>query len=184
MPRSRGINIAATRNLLPALWTLGFVFCCQSASPSAPESSASQTAPTTRPDRECIRVATAKDLQVILFAVKDREHGFPVSVVKIYNNAPDDVIVGYEPGSVVVHCGAYQQQGPAVTFVHRREILSPHEPLEIALPPAGWTRTNPAGERELMLPTDLPPGKYELWASFRVEGDAEIQSRHETYELP
>jgi hypothetical protein len=144
-----------------------------------------QTAPATQSaQRQLFRVATAKDLQVILFATKDDEHHFPNSIVKIYNAADEDVIVVYEPGSVVVHCGDYQKEGPPVTFVRRREILSPHQPLELAIPPGGWTRTNAAGEHELMLPTDLPAGRYELWASFRVEGDAVIESRHEGYDVP
>jgi hypothetical protein len=123
-------------------------------------------------------------LQLVLFATKDPEHRFPVSVVKVYNTANEDVIVAYEPDSVVIRCGEYQQQGPGVTFVRRREILSPHQPLEIAIPAGGWTRINATGERELMVPTELPSGKYELWAGFRVEGDREIQSRHETFEAP
>lgn len=159
---------------------------CRSAQQTAQITTAiAPAAPTTRPiDRECFRIAAAKDLQLILFSTRDAVHRFPVSIVKIYNNAADDVIVGYEPGSVVIHCGNYEQQGPAVTFVHRREILSPHQPLELEIPAGGWTRANAAGERELMLPTDLPPGRYELWATFRVEGDGAIDTRHETYEVP
>jgi hypothetical protein len=162
---------------------LSFIAGCEATSAQPDAVASAQTAPATQPvKRECIRVAKAADLQLLLFTSRDPAHHFPVSLVKIYNSADEDVIVAYEPGSVVIHCGSYQQPGPPVTFVRRREILGPHEPLEIAIPPGGWSLINAAGERELMVPTDLPPGAYDLWASFRVEGDREIQSRHETFE--
>lgn len=165
------------------LWVCGLALGGAGAG-DAPATGPQAGAATQPATRQSFRVAKAKDLQVIVFATQDPEHHFPNVAVKIYNIADEDVIVGYEPGSVVVHCGDYQKGGPAVTFVHRREILSPHQPLEIVIAPGGWTRSNVAGERELMLPTDLPAGRYELWASFRVEGDSAIESRHEGYEVP
>ena len=149
-----------------------------------------QAAPTTSVadtfQRECPRVAGAKDLQPVLFFRKDAASGFPVSVVKLYNAADEPVIVGYEPGSVIVHCGDYEQRGPADTFVHRREILNPQQPLEIEVPAGGWTRSTVSGGTELMLPTQLPPGKYALWASFQVEGarGGTISTAPDAYQVP
>lgn len=98
---------------------------------------------------------------------KDR---WPAATVKIYNNSGDEVIVGYEPGSVVVHCGEFEQRGPAITFVERREILTPKQPLAFELQPGGWMRSSGTAARDLMIPVELPPGKYPVWATFRLAG--------------
>jgi hypothetical protein len=118
--------------------------------------------------RECIRIARPVDLQASLMARNGSTDHFPVVTVKIYDIAGDDVIVGYEPGCVVVHCGDYELHGPAVTFVQRREILRPRQPLELKLPSGDWEPSPSSGPRDLLAPTDLPPGRYPIWATFHL----------------
>src|ERR1700719_963902 len=90
---------------------------------------------TTRPVRQAtFRVADGRDLLATLITRPDTESHFPPVIVQIYNAADDDVIVEYEPGCVVMHCGEYEQHGPAAAFVSRREILRPSEPIEFELP--------------------------------------------------
>lgn len=141
------------------------------------------TAPGTT--RVCVRVATAADIEPILFTRPGSSDHFPICTLKLYNKASEPVIVGYTPNCVTIHCGSYEQQGPGVTFVHRREILEPQNALELEIPAGNWTM-NDAGERQLMLPTTLPAGTYQTWATFKVEGDApaEIVTRRALFIPP
>ncbi|HWE93926.1 MAG TPA: hypothetical protein VG269_08190 [Tepidisphaeraceae bacterium] len=110
---------------------------------------------------------------------------FPHATVKVYNTAAEDVIVGYEPGCVVVHCGPYEQHGPGVTFTRRREILRPRQPLEFELPAGGWMRSPTAGEQDLLLPVELPKGEYSIWATFKLIGSEQgVESAHERFVVP
>jgi hypothetical protein len=136
-------------------------------------------------NRVCVRVATPPDLEAILFTRPGSSDHFPVCTLKLYNKASEPVIVGYTPNCVTIHCGSYEQQGPGVTFVHRREILEPQNALELEIPAGNWTM-NDAGERQLMLPTTLPAGTYQTWAVFKVEGDTptEITSKRAVFVPP
>jgi hypothetical protein len=138
------------------------------------------TRPTTRLS---FRLADASDLRVILVTRVDPATHYPLCTVQVYNNSDDEVIVGYEPGSVVVHCGEYERRGPAPTFVSRREILRPNQPIEFELSSGGWARSPTAQPQELLIPTRLPPGRYPLWASFRTDGPGEsaVESVRDTY---
>lgn len=127
--------------------------------------------PTTRSGRwESFRLAEGKDLRATLIPRTDPTDHFPLSTLQVYNIADEDVIVGYEPGCVVVHCGDYEQRGPAVTFIDRREILRSQQPIEFELPSGGWARSPSSGARELLIPSELPAGRYPIWATFRVGG--------------
>jgi len=138
---------------------------------------------TTRPTRLSFRLAVPADLRVILIIRSDPATHYPLCTVQVYNNSDDEVIVGYEPGSVVVHCGEYERRGPAPTFVSRREILRPNQPIEFELPAGGWARSPAAQPQELLIPMRLPPGRYPLWASFRTAstGESAVQSERDTY---
>jgi hypothetical protein len=142
---------------------------------------ASTTTPATS-NRICVRVATAADLEPILITRPNSTDHFPICTLKVYNKASEPVIVGYAPNCVTVHCGPFEQQGPGVTFVHRREILEPQNALELEIPPGSWTMT----DGQLIVPTTLPAGPYQAWASFKVEGDTpvEIVSKHTTFTAP
>jgi hypothetical protein len=108
---------------------------------------------------------------------------FPVVVVEMWNNAVDEVLVEYDANSVVLHCGPYEQHGPAEVFGRRREVLDPHEELNFKMLPGGWTRSATGGERDLMLPTELPRGKYDMWATFKISGPGGgvVESDQSTY---
>lgn len=112
---------------------------------------------------------------------------FPVVTVKVYDVTNEDVIVGYEPGCVVVHCGGFELHGPPVTFVQRREILRPRQPLEFALTSGDWAPSSTAaGPRDLLAATDLPPGRYPIWATFHLgnpDGPA-IDTPRDWYVVP
>lgn len=137
---------------------------------------------------ESFRVARPADLQVSLMTRAARAADrFPAVTVKVYNIASQDVIVGYEPGCVVVHCGKFEQSGPAVTFVQRREILRPRQPLEFELNSGEWEPSSTGnGPRDLLTPTELPPGRYPIWATFQLGGahGSPIESPHDSYVVP
>ena len=109
---------------------------------------------------------------------------FPLVTVKVYNTAADEVIVGYEPGCVELHCGPYELHAPRPTFVQRREILRSQQSLEFDLSDGAWLNAPASGD--LMVPTQLPKGTYDLWASFRPAGGnaPAVESPHETYIAP
>lgn len=138
-------------------------------------------------DVECVHVARAADLRVTLSTRIDPIDHFPLATVKVYNAAKQDVIVGYEPGCVVLRCGDLRRAAPPITFVQRREILRPGQPLEFDFASGGWTPgDSTSGERELLTPTALPSGRYQVWATFRL-GSADgptIQSQSERYVVP
>lgn len=136
-------------------------------------------------DRETIRIAQPEDLQATLMTPANSSDHFPKATVKVYNTASHDVIVGYEPGCVVVHCGAFEQHAPGMTFTRRREILRSRQPLEFEMSTGGWMRSPGPGEQDLLIPLSLPPGKYSVWATFKVSGsDRTIESQHDTYVVP
>ena len=134
--------------------------------------------------RECIRVAKPKDLQATLTTRAGSADGFPIVTVKVYDVAGDDVIVGYEPLCVVVHCGNFERHGPAMTFVQRREILRPRQPLEFELASGDWEPSSTGdGPRDLLAPTELSPGRYPIWATFHLGGPdgPAIDTPHDWY---
>jgi hypothetical protein len=134
---------------------------------------------------ETIRLAQPKDLQVTLMAPTNPSDHYPLATVKVYNVATHDVIVSYEPGCVVIHCGGFEQRGPGMTFTRRREILRPRQPLEFEIPAGGWSRSSTPGEQDLLLPVPLPPGKYPVWATFQLSGSTQlVESPRDTYVVP
>jgi hypothetical protein len=136
-------------------------------------------------DRETIHIAVPANLQVTVITPANPSDHFPKATVKIYNTASNDVIVGYEPGCVVVHCGEFEQRAPGMTFTQRREILRPRQPLEFEMPTGGWMRSPRPGEQDLLIPLSLPPGKYPVWASFQLSGSQRmVESAHDTYIMP
>ena len=181
-----GIALRIKRSLF---WLVLLGACCEAGCGGARGAPAGGRLPMSRAAlaaRESFRVAGAKDLQAILIARPTRTSRYPLCTVKVYNLAGEDVIVGYEPLSVVVHCGEYEQRGPPVTFVYRREILAQQQPLEFELPPGGWGRSPTAGSKELLIPTELPSGQYPIWATFRIGGPGGeiIETEHGRYDVP
>jgi len=145
------------------------------------------TAPTTQSSaRQCFRVAQAKDLQIALVTRPNPKDHYPLPTVKIYNVASDEVIVAYQPGSVIVHCGDFEQPGPAITFVERREILRSQQPIVFDVGSEGWIRSPAKSNGDLFIPINLPSGRYPIWATFRLggEGGPVIESGHDWYTVP
>lgn len=112
--------------------------------------------------------------------------GFPQASIQLWNNSSDEVLVEYAAGSVVLHCGPFEQHGPADVFGRRREVLDPQQELDFNMPAGRWSRSPTTGPRDLMLPSDLPKGEYPMWATFRVPGPAgfEIKSEPDIYQAP
>jgi hypothetical protein len=156
-PRCSGLAIA----LLLAITTSACAPSSQSAS-TVPSSAASLgSAP------ETFAYAAPSDLRLWMVAWKrNPDTGFPVAVVQIRNITEHDVIVAYEPGSLKIHCGDFVQSGPPDTAVLRREILGPLGWINFPPPTAGWVEMDQDGSPDLSVPTQLPSGRYALWATF------------------
>jgi hypothetical protein len=154
---------------------------CGSSQPAAPGMPT-----TTTSTEQSFRTAEAKDLKMLVATQKPAADGFPVAVVQMWNASADEVLVEYQPGSVVLHCGPYEQNGPANVFGRHREVLDPQQELDFELRTSRWSRSPTAGPRDLMLPTELPKGKYELWATFRMPGSSGgmVESDRDAYEVP
>jgi hypothetical protein len=143
--------------------------------------------PATKPAQtESFRPAEAGDFQATLATRADASDHFPLATIKIYNTSKDSVIVSYEPQCIMLHCGPYEKSAPPLTFVQRREILRPKEPLEFELDSGDWRQSAHGSERDLMLPTTLPSGKYETWATFRLSGTngPTVQTPHDWFVVP
>lgn len=143
-------------------------------------------APASRPaDLEAFRTARPADLRVEVELWEEGPHGFPAATVTVHNATFDDVILPYTPTSVTIHCGPYVQSGPGGRFGRRREILEPLGWITFSPPSSVWTKLLPDGSSELVVPTRLPSGKYELWASFRLNGPKgpEINSERQTCQI-
>jgi len=111
--------------------------------------------------------------------------GFPVVVVQLTNLSNDEVLVGYEKGSIEVHCGPYVQYGPFAVDGRRQEVLDARGWIQFPPPRGRWTLRSTRGA-ELMVPTTLESGDYPLSASFRLTtGDrAVIHSPRQVYSVP
>jgi hypothetical protein len=182
-----GISAGISRRLLAV------AVCCVAgcrATPSESPITSTRTTTlraTTRAGRwETFRVAEGKDLRAILITSPNPAGHYPTCVVQVYNASEEDVVVSYEPGSVVVHCGPYELHGPPATFVSRREVLRPNQPIEFSLPAAGWSRSPTNEPRELLIPTELPAGTYPVWATFRAgsQDGQTIETAHYTFTVP
>jgi hypothetical protein len=158
---------------------------CRAPQPAASGMPATTSATTTSTE-QTFRTAEAKDLKMLVATQKPGADGFPVAVVQMWNASADEVLVEYQPGSVVLHCGPYEQTGPANVFGRHREVLDPQQELDFELRTSRWSRSATTGPRDLMLPTELPKGKYELWATFRMPGcgGGVVESDRDAYEVP
>lgn len=131
---------------------------------------------------ETYRVAEPADLQLSIYGiepgdeklttygVKPTVNGYVGVVLMLRNISAHDVVVAYGPGSVVVHCGPFMQSGPGRVFGRRREVLDPQALIVFDPPKGGWSELSPEGQPELMIPAKLPPGNYNIWATFEVSG--------------
>lgn len=163
----------------------GCVPCAERQVPPSTQPAATRAATTAPDETETFQIGKPGDLQVELTTPANPADHFPKAIVKIYNASNKDLIVGYEPGCIVVHCGGFEQRAPGMTFTQRREILRPRQPLEFEMPTGGWMRSPGPGGQDLLIPLDLPTGKYAVWATFQLSGsDKTIQSPRDTYVVP
>jgi hypothetical protein len=144
----------------------GLAGCCPRIT-SAPPSAATRNSPD-GVAYESYRMAQPADLRLSISGMKHGTKGFPYVLLMLQNTSRDQVIVAYTAGGASVHCGHYVQPGPAETFGLRRQILDPGGFILLDPPEAGWTGLTSDGQPELMIPTTLPPGKYDVWATFQL----------------
>jgi hypothetical protein len=151
---------------------------------SAPSTQPAATAPSA--GLQSFRPARAEDLRMLVATRKPGPDGFPIATIQLWNNSSDEVIVEYQAGSVVLHCGPFEQHGPAFVLGRRREILDPQQELDFTMPTGNWYRSPTTGPKDLMLPSDLEKGKYPMWATFRVPGPngGIVESDKDAYEVP
>lgn len=164
-----------------AVWVIGATGGCVSGPTQPPQASAESAKTLT------FRLAEPKDLKILISTRKAGADGFPTVVADLWNNSADDVVVAYESGSLILHCGPYENHGPDDVFGRRREILDPHQSLTFRIASGGWSRSPTTGPHDLMLPTELPKGKYPMWVTFQVGEDNPsdlIQSDPDTFEVP
>jgi hypothetical protein len=130
-------------------------------------------------------VARTADLNLSIYGVKAGQGGYPVVYVMLENKRNRAMIVGYGPGSIVVHAGSYIQNGPAETSQLRREIMLPHGLIVFDPPAKGWEALSADGKPDLLKPTNLPPGKYHVYATFEIPGThgRMIESDRREYEV-
>jgi hypothetical protein len=122
---------------------------------------------------------------MLISARKPGKDGFPVASIQLWNDSSAEVLVQYQSGSVVLHCGPFEQHGPAGVFGRRREILEPQQELDFEMPEGRWARSPTTGPQELMLPSELPKGEYPMWATFRTAGDGgTVESDRDNFDVP
>jgi hypothetical protein len=128
------------------------------------------------------RMANKADLDFTIRDITPGPAGFPSVVTDLRNQTDDDILTTYAPGSVTIHCGPYTQTGPAGTYGQRREILDSHGFIDFLPITGGWSN-DPQNSSDLMMPAQLPPGTYDIWATFMVVGSQPqlLQTRHESY---
>jgi len=132
---------------------------------------------------EIFRNASKADLRLGILSVAEGGDGFPLAIVNLRSVTSDEIIVTYGPGAVAIHCGPYVQLGPPVTYGIRREILDGYGFLDFPPGSSGWAGTSGAGGLELMHPTRLPEGSYDLWATVYLPGaeGGTLQTPHQVY---
>jgi hypothetical protein len=125
-------------------------------------------------------------LQLDILETHPGSDGFPVAIVHLRNMTSSPILITYAPNTVTIHCGDFVQHGPGETFGLRHEILDGYSDLDFAPPTSGWSKTSANGQVELMLPSRLPPGNYDLWAGFDPPGEKSwnVQTTHRTFTVP
>jgi hypothetical protein len=119
---------------------------------------------------ETFRPATRADLSLGILSLGRESSGFPLPIVNLRSLTEDEIIVTYGPGDLTIHCGAYVAHGPPATFGVRREILDSYGYMDFPPPTSGWAEISRDGTLQLLRPACLPPGDYDLWATFRIPG--------------
>lgn len=160
---------------------------CGSPRPPAPATQpALTTAPSPSSDVLSFRKAKAEDLRMLVATRKPGPDGFPIATIQMWNNSADEVLAEYQAGSLVLHCGPFEQHGPAFVLGRRREVLDPQQELDFTMPTGNWYRSPTTGPRDLMLPSALEKGKYPMWATFQVPGPGGgiVESDRDAYEVP
>jgi len=119
---------------------------------------------------ETYRLADPGDLKFWICGTRTAAKGFPYVLLAVQNTSGGERVVGYAPGSVVIHCGPYIQRGPSGIFERRRQILDPNALIVFEPSEGGWAELGSDGQPEMMIPVALPQGKYSIWATFETPG--------------
>jgi len=127
-------------------------------------------------------MADKADLEFTIRDITPGPGGFPNVVTNLRSQIDQDVLATYAPGSITIHCGPYMQSGPAGAYGRRREILDGHGFIDFLPSIGGWSN-DPQSSADLMMPSQLPPGTYDVWATFTVVGAQPqlLQTLHESY---
>jgi hypothetical protein len=130
-----------------------------------------------------IRPSAAADMELDILEARAGPDGFPIVIVHLRNLTQDQILVSYAPNTVTIRCGDFVQRGPGETYGIRREILDGNSDLDFAPPTTGWSKTSKTGQVELMLPSQLPPGDYDLWAEFNSldKNGWKLKTTHRNY---
>jgi hypothetical protein len=142
----------------------------------------------TNPDTtvETFRMATKGELSLGILNVAPGPDGFPLATVNLRSLTNDEIIVSYAPRCLAIHCGTYVQFGPPATYGIRREILDAFGYMDFPPPSSGWANHSDSGQIELIHPTRLPAGNYDLWATLYLAGPdgGTLQTPHQVYKCP
>jgi hypothetical protein len=130
---------------------------------------------------ETFRPATRADLSLGILSLTRDPSGFPLPIVNLRSLTEDETIVTYGPNSLTIHCGPYVASGPPATYDIRRELLGAYGYMDFPPPAAGWAQQSPDGRLQLLHPTRLPPGSYDLWATLYLPGIGTIQTPRQIY---
>jgi len=128
------------------------------------------------------RIANKADLDFTIRDITPGPAGFPNVITDLRNQTDDDILATYALGSITIHCGPYTQTGPAGTYGQRREIIDAHGFIDFLPITSGWSN-DPQNSSDLMMPAQLPPGTYDVWATFTVVGSQPqtLETHRETY---
>ena len=130
---------------------------------------------------ETFRNATGADLSLGILSVTRDAAGFPLPVANLRSLTEDEIIVTYGPGDLTIHCGPYVSTGPTATYDIRREILDSYGYMDFPPNTSGWAELSADGKLQLLHPTRLAPGQYELWATLRVPDCGILHTPHQAY---
>jgi len=163
----------------------GFVTGCAH-TPTAPGQKAIAADAGSAPSLPAFRYARIQDLELDILDVKPGPDGFPVASIFVRNLTDDTILITYWPKTLLVHCGPFVQAGPGATTARRQEILGGFDYVEFAPVVGHWSQPSPQGGAELLLPSSLPAGRYELWATLKISGPRQfvVESAHQRYDLP
>jgi hypothetical protein len=133
---------------------------------------------------ETFRPATRADLNLGILSVSRDSWGFPLPIINLRSLTEDETTISYGPNSLTIHVGRFVASGPPATYDIRREILSSYGYMDFPPPSEGWAQIGADGKLQLLRPARLPPGNYDLWATFYTPDAGLLETPHQVYSNP